>query len=73
MHDVLHLHLDLPSRIDILLDDRGRELWRLVKFYEDSEDYTAYDRAWEDLLNYYEDEIRDAVWSDLGVYNASTN
>lgn len=73
MHRTLHLHLDLPSRIDIELDDRAHHLWEQIQFFEDTEDYKAYDRAWEDLLNYFEEEIKDAVFSDLGVYNATTS
>ncbi len=67
----VHLHLDVPS-ITLKLTPKLQNLWNDIQFYEDSQQYTEYDHAWELFLNEAMDEILDQIREDLFVVDTAT-
>lgn len=66
----VHLHIDTPS-ITLKLTPKLQTLWNDIQFYEDAQQYTEYDHAWELFLNEAMDEILDQVRDDLFVSTAT--
>jgi len=67
----VHLHLDTSS-VTLKLTPKLQTLWNDIQFYEDSQQYTEYDHAWELFMNEARDDILDQLWEDLGVTYART-
>lgn len=66
----VHLHLDVPSVV-LKLTPKLQTLWNDIQFYEDSQQYTEYDHAWELFLTHAMPEILDQIGEDLGVIDAT--
>lgn len=66
----VHLHLDVPS-IVLKLTPKLQSLWNDINFYEDTQQYTEYDHAWELFLEESMDEILDQIREDLCVTDAT--
>lgn len=65
----LRLRVAAPI-LDVHLDSYAYELWRKVQFWEDTDNVTEYERAWEDLISYLEEDLIEAFFADFTVTRA---
>lgn len=65
------LRLRVASPIlDVELDDYAYGLWQKVGFWEDTPDVLQYERAWEDLIAYLEEDLIEAFFADFTIDRA---
>lgn len=68
---ILRLRVAAPI-LDVHLDSYAQELWRKVQFWEDANNHVEYERAWEDLISYLEEDIAEAFFEDFTIEEAYT-
>lgn len=65
------LRLRVASPIlDVHLDEYAYALWQKVEFWEDTNNVVEYERAWEDLISYLEEDLIEAFFMDFTIDRA---